>query len=201
MLNELILLWTLRERPDTAKRLLVVWAKRILTFPALVRLLMRSSWLRFRGARIGKLSIIGAVKIEGNPRNLKVGEGVSIGRCTMILHGEISIGNYAVISDGAILLTASHKLSDPSWKSVIKPISIDEYAWIAAKAIILPGVKLGYGAVAGAGAVVRSDIPDLALAVGNPQINQIEKRIGNLKYCPVFLNAPFEAWVGSRRSI
>jgi len=34
--------------------------------------------------------------------------------------------------------------------------------------IILPGVTIGRGAVVGAGAVVSKDIPDYAVAVGNP---------------------------------
>jgi acetyltransferase-like isoleucine patch superfamily enzyme len=40
--------------------------------------------------------------------------------------------------------------------------------WVGVNAIILPGVKIGHGAIIGAGAVVPRDVPDYAVVVGNP---------------------------------
>ncbi len=48
------------------------------------------------------------------------------------------------------------------------PIRIGDEAWIGTGAIILSGVTIGKGAVVGAGSVVIKDIPDNAIAVGNP---------------------------------
>ncbi|HOA81763.1 MAG TPA: DapH/DapD/GlmU-related protein, partial [Defluviitaleaceae bacterium] len=47
-------------------------------------------------------------------------------------------------------------------------IVIEDDAWIGAGAIILPGVRIGRGAVIGAGAVVTRDIPEYSIAVGVP---------------------------------
>lgn len=49
-----------------------------------------------------------------------------------------------------------------------KPVLIKESAWIGAGATILPGVCIGKHAVIGAASVVTKDVPDYAVAVGNP---------------------------------
>jgi len=53
---------------------------------------------------------------------------------------------------------------------ILKPVYIGEYTWIGRDAIILSGVKIGKGAIIGAGSVVSKDIPDYAIAVGNPAV-------------------------------
>ena len=47
-------------------------------------------------------------------------------------------------------------------------MKIGDGAWIAARAIVLPGVIVGRGAVVGAGAVVSHDVPEMAVVAGNP---------------------------------
>lgn len=49
-----------------------------------------------------------------------------------------------------------------------KPVLIREYAWVGAGATILSGVCIGRHAIVGAGSVVTKDVPDYAVAVGNP---------------------------------
>jgi virginiamycin A acetyltransferase len=48
-------------------------------------------------------------------------------------------------------------------------LEISDDVWIGANALLLPGCRrIGRGAVIGAGAVVTRDIPDFAIAAGNP---------------------------------
>lgn len=47
-------------------------------------------------------------------------------------------------------------------------IVIKDDSWVGAGVIILPGVKIGQGAVIGAGAVVTHDVPDYSIAIGIP---------------------------------
>ena len=49
-------------------------------------------------------------------------------------------------------------------------VTIGNDVWIGRRVIILPGVHIGNGAVIGAGAVVAKDIPEYAIAVGNPVV-------------------------------
>ena len=51
---------------------------------------------------------------------------------------------------------------------VSEKVVIGEYVWVGARAIILPGVTIGDGAVIGAGAVVTKDVPPCAIVGGNP---------------------------------
>ena len=119
-----------------------------------------------------------------------------MGRCEIALHDKVTIGRRVVINDGALVLTASHSLRDPAWHHKKAPIVIGDYAEIASNAIVLPGVTIGRGAVVGAGAVVREDVPDYGVVVGNPARLMPNQRTRELNYSPVMLNAPFEAWVG-----
>ena len=197
MLSDLAYLWAHRERPRRVKRWVVVWGKRVLQAIPLARLTLGAVRLRAQGASVGRLVVVGKARIEGSRRNLTLGNEVSLGRCHIALHDRVSIGNRVVINDGAILLTATHALGDPRWRHKRRSIEVGDYAWIATGAIVLPGVRIGRGAVVGAGAVVRVDVPDYALAVGNPATITGAVRTQVLQYSPVMFNAPFEAWVGS----
>jgi len=48
------------------------------------------------------------------------------------------------------------------------PVRIEDDVWIGARVIILPGLKIGRGAIIGAGAVVTRDVPPYAVCAGNP---------------------------------
>lgn len=196
MLADFAFLWGNRERPSQMRRWLIVWAKRFLQAVPLTRILFRSVLLKLKGARVGRLVILGKAKFQGRLGNLQIGDQVSLGRCVIALHDMVVIGRCAVINDGVVLLTASHSISDPQWRHKKQPITIGDFAWIATNAVILPGVTIGRGAVVGAGAVVRESVPDYAVVIGNPSFVAEFERTRELNYSPVLFNAPFEAWVG-----
>jgi acetyltransferase-like isoleucine patch superfamily enzyme len=196
MITDLLYLWLYRERPQLWKRWMVVWAKRALMLFPLLRMLFRSSWLRWKGADLGSLVTIGRAKIGGNLRNLTVGSFSSLGVCEISLHDQVWIGKSVVINDGVVLLTASHDLNDERWRHTRGEIRIDDYAWIATNAIICPGITIGRGAVIGAGAVVRQDISPYTVVIGNPAQTLKRTRTADLNYFPTLLNAPLEAWIG-----
>jgi maltose O-acetyltransferase len=196
MLNDISYLWRHREKPQQMQRGLVVVIKRTLLFSALLRLLIRPMMFRAKGAVIGNLVVLGRSNVQGDFSLLHIGDNSSLGKCEIVLHDIVKIGRCVVINDGAVLLTASHSLSDPGWRTKKAPITIGDHAWIATNAVILPGVSIGRGAVVGAGSVVRIDVPEYAVVTGNPSILQVAQRTRSLNYRPSFLNAPFEAWIG-----
>ena len=152
---------------------------------------------RLYGAKIGKLVVLGEARITGNFSKLRIGDQSAFGRCEIALHDRVEIGNCVAINDGAILLTGTHHLDDPEWKLKKNRIVINDFAWIATNAMILPGVTIGTGAVVGAGAVVRSDVPNYAVVIGNPSIVTDVQRATGLCYSPVRFIAAFESWLGS----
>ena len=58
---------------------------------------------------------------------------------------------------------------------------IEDYVWIGTRAIILPGVRIGKGAVIGAGSVVTKDVGEYEFVAGNPA-KFIKRRNKNLEY-------------------
>jgi len=196
--NDLQLLWNLRERPPfAAKRWFVVWAKRALQFRPLMSITLRRRKLRARGMEIGSLSVIDTLKLDGPGSNFSIGERTFIAHnAELVALERITIGSRVVINDRVTILTGSHHVGDPAWRQFRKPVRIEDYAWIAIGATILPGVTIGYGAVVGAGAVVTKDVPPLAVATGNPATMRLDVRPRDLDYDPVIFLAPFEAWVG-----
>jgi len=197
-MNDLQFLWDSRERPPFgSKRWLVVWAKRALQFRPLMTLMLRRRKLRARGMEVGRLSVVDTLDLKGPGTNFSIGERTFIAHnAELVALEKITIGSRVVINDRVTILTGSHHVGDPAWRQFRKPVRIEDYAWIAVGATILPGVTIGYGAVVGAGAVVAKDVPPLAVATGNPATVRLDVRPRDLDYDPVIFLAPFEAWVG-----
>ena len=72
----------------------------------------------------------------------------------------ISIGRDAIVSQGAHLCAGTHDYDDPSFRLVVKDITVGDRAWVCADAFIGPGVVVGKGAVIGARSVVTRDMPE-----------------------------------------
>lgn len=130
------------------------------------------------------------VFIEGTYKGinrLKIGENTSIGRETYLdARGELIIGKNVSISPNVKIITATHELDSKFFKYIKKKIIINDYVWIGTGAIILPGVKIGKGAVIGAGSVVRKDIDEYDIVIGNPA-KVIKKRNKDLEYSTAYL--------------
>ena len=121
------------------------------------------------------------LKIYGQNANLiSIGDNVNFGFDTMlVVDAPISIGDNVMIGHRVTLITAYHDY-DEDMVMRSKPISIGDYAWVTTNVIVLPGVKIGKGAVVGAGSIVTKDVPEMEVHAGSPakKINQ-RKRIGN----------------------
>jgi len=190
-------MWRHRSRPPLISvAFLKCWAKRALTLPSFLQMVLARRRLVRRGASVGENSLIAKADVEGKLQMLSVGDSTFIGRVKMAVHARLTIGANVCINDGVQILTASHDVSDPSWQEVMKPVVIEDYVWIATGAIVLPGVTIGRGAVIGAGAVVSKDVPAYAVAIGNPLVIREEQRNQSLVYTPVRFLAFHEAWLG-----
>ncbi|WP_269799260.1 acyltransferase [Idiomarina sp. X4] len=130
--------------------------------------------LRRMGAEIGiHCSVLKNVEIS-NPRNLLVGDCSGLGaRNTINCQGKVVIGERVLMGPEVMIFTATHVWNDEIktfYKQGIETSRVDigDDSWIGARAIILPGVKIGRGAVVAAGAVVTSDVPSYAIVGGVP---------------------------------
>lgn len=147
----------------------VVWALFFRTTPRWCLNGWRRFLLRLFGAKVGKgVRIQGGVKIW-HPWKLIIGENSWIdGGVSLYSVDVISIGDNAVISNGAFICTASHDISSKTFELVTKPIIIEGSAWICSKTMLMPGVKVGEGAVVATGAVVVKDVEPWIVVGGNP---------------------------------
>ena len=177
---------------------LLVWAEAIIgMIPGKIGSLIRSIWYRLRFNGTGRYRIGSGCEFV-SPRSMHftggmvyIGNGCSFnaegGRITIgnmasfnagvqlnaSVGGSISIGANSMFGPGVFMRTADHRFS--SLESVMQAqghecgdIIIEDDVWVGARAIILSGVRIGTGAVIGAGAVVTKDIPPRAVAVGVP---------------------------------
>lgn len=91
--------------------------------------------------------------------------------CVILDCAEVRIGDRVMLGPNVQLYTATHPL-DPELRAqgleLAKPIVIEDDVWIGGGAIVLPGVRIGRGAVIGAGSVVSKNVPPMVLAAGNP---------------------------------
>ncbi|MBR1871021.1 MAG: putative colanic acid biosynthesis acetyltransferase [Kiritimatiellae bacterium] len=131
--------------------------------------IVRNMLLRAFGARIPLKSLVYASARIYAPWNLAVGRHSCIGpRCDIYNKAFVSLGDNTVISQDGFICTASHDTSSPMMELETKSISIGDKVWIGARAIILPGVTIGEGAVVAAGAVVTKDVAPWTVVAGNP---------------------------------
>lgn len=100
--------------------------------------------------------------------SMKIGKHVFINSSLLAMaRGGIIIEDNVRIAANVQLLSNNHNPYDLDILTC-KPVLIGEAAWIGAGATILPGVRVGKHAIVGAASVVTKDVPDYAVAVGNP---------------------------------
>jgi len=85
--------------------------------------------------------------------------------------GRVKIGNRVTIAERVTLIISSYPNFSkirPFVKDLHGYIEIDDDAWLGTGCIIMPNIKIGKGAVIGAGAVVTRNVPDFTVVVGIP---------------------------------
>ncbi|HMO25872.1 MAG TPA: WcaF family extracellular polysaccharide biosynthesis acetyltransferase, partial [Tepidisphaeraceae bacterium] len=138
----------------------------------------RRMLLRLFGAKIGKqVRVRPSARIE-IPWNIEIGDSSVIGDHAILYSlGKITIGRRVGVSQYAHLCAGTHDFNDPTFPLVKPPIRVEDEVWIAADAFVGPGVTVHRGAVVGARSSAFKDIPEGAIAVGNPA-KELRKRDG-----------------------
>ena len=138
---------------------------------------VRHAWYRrVLGMQIGEgAALLMDLYVYIRGRALSGQSGITIGRrsvinqqCSLDGRGGLTIGNYVSISQGVWIFTDSHDMHDPLFREVLAPVTIGDHAWIGSRAMILPGVTVGEGAVVAAGAVVTSNVEPYTVVGGVP---------------------------------
>jgi len=101
---------------------------------------------------------------------------INFGCCFDGRNCEIRTGCDVSIGPEATILTAGHDTQSTTFGNEDAPVLIGNNVWIAYRAVILPGVTLGEGAVVAAGAVVTKDVEAYSIVAGVPAVKVNERK-------------------------
>ena len=109
------------------------------------------------------------VRIWGRQK-VVIGRNFYIGRDSFI-EADVIIGDNVMFAPNVSIFTAGHPVHFEKRNTGIEyafPVTIGNNVWIGGNVVINPGITIGNNTVIGSGSVVKKDIPDNVIAVGNP---------------------------------
>jgi acetyltransferase-like isoleucine patch superfamily enzyme len=133
------------------------------------------------GVRIGHDSglYMGTFLDLGPRGEVEIGNFCTLAGPIIAANSRVLIGDYALVSfkvviadsfaavpaedDGELTMDTTDATSDPP-----TTIVVGENVWVGARAVLLPGTRIGDGAIIGASAVVDFEVPPYAIVAGNP---------------------------------
>jgi maltose O-acetyltransferase len=120
-------------------------------------------------------NFLGADAVLERAIRLTTKGGVTVGAHTIVNRGvtldgrgPLVVGERVNISPEAILFTADHDPHSPVFAGRTHSTVIGDRAWIASRAVVLPGAEVGEGALIAAGAVVHGQVGAWTIVAGNP---------------------------------
>jgi maltose O-acetyltransferase len=114
---------------------------------------------------------------------ISIGEGTIIGY-GVFLDGRdrLEIGNHVDFASEVMVYNAEHDHNSVDFHAITEPVVIEDYVFVGPRAIILPGVRIGRGAIVAAGAVVTKDVVPMSVVGGVPAKVIGERRVQDLNY-------------------
>lgn len=174
-------------RPKIANRLANIWLDFKLMIITCVGYIpchfTRRICYGLAGIKMGRGSTIHMWARFFQPKNLVIGEDTIIGdHCFLDGRASLKIGSHVAIASHVLIYNSQHNIQSEDFRAIEKPVEIGDYCFIGARAIILPGVKIGRGAVVGAGAVVTKDVAPMTVVVGVPAQEIKKRKVKELRY-------------------
>lgn len=139
---------------------------------------VKKFWLRLFGARIGKGVVIKPSVTIKYPWLLEIGDYSWIGEQVWIDNLVlVKIGSDCCISQGAMLLTGNHNYKKTTFDLVTGEITLEDGAWIGAKAVVCPGVRCASHSLLTVGSVATTSLEAYMIYQGNPAVKIRERKI------------------------
>ncbi|RYY31596.1 MAG: putative colanic acid biosynthesis acetyltransferase [Chitinophagaceae bacterium] len=135
--------------------------------------------LRLFGAKIGASNFIYPNVTIWAPWLLITENTVTIGPGVEIYNpGGVILHHHCILSQDSYICGATHDYNVADFTYISKKIVIGAYAWICAKAIVLPGVTCNDGSVLAAGSVTSKNLESWTVYAGNPAV-KVKARINS----------------------
>ncbi len=133
--------------------------------------------LRLYGAKIGKGVVIKPYVNIKYPWRLSVGNNVWIGERVWIDNlGIVTLQDNSCVSQGAMLLCGNHHYKKQAFDLIVGNITIEEGAWVGAKCVVCPGVRIGSHSVLTVNSVATAHLQPWGIYQGNPA-QRIKERV------------------------
>ena len=144
---------------------------------------IRNIKYKFFGMKIGKGSTLHMWANFFDPKNITIGEDTIIGDHAFLDgRDKLKIGNHVDIASSVMIYNSEHDLSKDDFSAITAPVEIDDYVFIGPRVTIMPGVKIGKGAVVAGGAVVIKDVDPFTIVGGVPAKPIGERKNKNPNY-------------------
>lgn len=101
----------------------------------------------------------------------------------------VTLGEYVFVGPNVVFTDDPHPMGCAHYKECKGGVVVEDFVKIGAGVVLLPGVRVGKGALIGAGSVVARNVPAGAVVVGNPAT--VVNRVDNLKCPPGFFERPY----------
>lgn len=138
------------------------------------------------GLRIGAGTVLCGTKFSTAPGAvIEIGSRCYLAEAALMAEARITLGDRVILAAAVTVADSDFHPLDPALRALdvealapdghgrrppieARPVVIEDDAWVGYAATILKGVRVGRGAIVGAGSVVTRDVPAGMLAVGNP---------------------------------
>lgn len=138
---------------------------------------------RLSGIKIGKGSRIHMWADFFRPEGIEIGQDTIIGdHCFLDGRSKLKIGNHIDIASQVLIYNSQHDIQSPDFSCRVGTVEIEDYVFIGPRVIVLPGVKIGKGAVVAAGAVVTKNVDPGKIVAGVPAREIGERKIRDFHY-------------------
>lgn len=125
-----------------------------------------------------------------DPRHIVIGNDTIIGEKFSLdgrqqlpdSKGGLVIGDHVDVASEVMIWTSQHDIHSSDFHAIEAKVEIGDYVFIGPRAIILPGLKIGKGAIIGAGAVVTKNVDDNAIVAGVPAKVIGQRQASGLNY-------------------
>jgi putative colanic acid biosynthesis acetyltransferase WcaF len=134
--------------------------------------------LRLFGAKIGSRVIIKPKVSIKYPWKLEIGSNSWIGENVWIDNlDSVKIGDNCCLSQGALLLCGNHDYKKPTFDLIVNPITLEDGAWVGARATVAQGVVMKSHSILAVNSVATSDLESYSIYQGNPAVKIRDREI------------------------
>lgn len=151
-----------------------LWLQFLCSLPGGPGAWLRRKTFRRHFAKFDRSTRIASGLRVTNPECISIGSNCDFNHDVFITGGGgVTIGNYVGLGPGVKIWSVNHRYEDPDvpWMKQgydKQAVDIEDDVWLGANCFVMPGTRIGRGAIVSAGTVLMKSVPAFAIVAGNP---------------------------------